>query len=143
MRSKFLSFILFAVFFAAILTPAVNANNAPKKSLSYRQAELNYINGVESDNAGLRLSSTLFLGEMKSDEAVIPLMRVLKSCDDEACRIAAALSLTKIGDSRGIYAVKKPLFMMRAHGFVTSAGSSTCPQLKKVRYDSDFKEPQS
>ncbi|GAB1443275.1 hypothetical protein MASR2M39_21150 [Ignavibacteriales bacterium] len=107
MRSKFLSFILFAVFFAAIITPAVNASNAPKKSLSYRQAEINYINGVESDNAGLRLSSTLFLGEMKSDEAVIPLMRVLKNCDDEACRIAAALALTKIGDSRGIYAVKK------------------------------------
>lgn len=107
MRSKFLSFILFAVFFAAIITPAVNASNAPKKSLSYRQAEINYINGVESDNAGLRLSSTLFLGEMKSDEAVIPLMRVLKNCDDEACRIAAALALTKIGDPRGIYAVKK------------------------------------
>lgn len=107
MRSKFLSFILFAVFFAAIITPAVTASNAPKKSLSYRQAEINYINGVESDNAGLRLSSTLFLGEMKSDEAVIPLMRVLKNCDDEACRIAAALALTKIGDSRGIYAVKK------------------------------------
>lgn len=107
MRSKFFSIILFAVFFAAIISPAVSANNAPKKSLSYRQAELNYINGVESDNAGLRLSSTLFLGEMKSDEAVIPLMKVLKSCEDEACRIAAALSLTKIGDSRGIYAVKK------------------------------------
>jgi len=107
MRSKFFSIILVAVFFTAILTSAINASNAPKKSLSYRQAELNYIHGVESDNAGLRLSSTLFLGEMKSDEAVIPLMRVLKSCDDEACRIAAALSLTKIGDSRGIFAVKK------------------------------------
>ena len=107
MRSKLFSIILVAVFFTAILTSAINASNAPKKSLSYRQAELNYIHGVESDNAGLRLSSTLFLGEMKSDEAVIPLMRVLKSCDDEACRIAAALSLTKIGDSRGIFAVKK------------------------------------
>jgi hypothetical protein len=107
MRSKLFSIVLFAVFFAAILSPAVSANNAPKKSLSYRQAELNYIHGVESDNAGLRLSSTLFLGEMKSDEAVIPLMRVLKNCEDEACRIAAAVSLVKIGDSRGLFAVKR------------------------------------
>ncbi len=107
MRTRFLSFILFVALFATIIAPTASANNTPKKSDSYKQAELNYIHGVESDNAGLRVSATYFLGEMQSEAAVIPLLRVLKNCTDEECRIAAALALVKIGDARGVYAVKK------------------------------------
>lgn len=69
----------------------------------------NLINGVNSGNQGLRMSSTYFLGEMKSDEAVIPLMRILKSDENEEERIMAALSLSKIGDSRGIFAIKQAI----------------------------------
>jgi hypothetical protein len=69
----------------------------------------NLINGVNSGNQGLRMSSTYFLGEMKSDEAVIPLMRILKSNENEEERIMAALSLSKIGDSRGIFAIKQAI----------------------------------
>ena len=46
---------------------------------------------------------------MKADEAVIPLMKILKSDDNEESRIMAALSLIKIGDLRGIYAVKQAI----------------------------------
>ena len=69
----------------------------------------NLMNGVNSGNQGLRMSSTYFLGELKSDEAVIPLMSILKSDENEEARIMAALSLSKIGDSRGVYAVKQAI----------------------------------
>jgi len=69
----------------------------------------NLMNGVNSGNQGLRMSSTYFLGELKSDEAVIPLMRILKSDENEEARIMAALSLSKIGDLRGVYAVKQAI----------------------------------
>jgi HEAT repeat protein len=69
----------------------------------------NYLNGLESENNGLMSSSAYFLGELKSEEAVIPLMKLLKSSDEEQLRIAAALALLKIGDERGIYAIKKAI----------------------------------
>jgi len=69
----------------------------------------NLMSGVNSGNQGLRMSSTYFLGELKSDEAVIPLMRMLKSDKNEEARIMSALSLSKIGDSRGVYAVKQAI----------------------------------
>ncbi len=107
MKTRFFSFVLVALFIATISSPAILASNAPKKLSSYEKAELNYIHAVESDNAGLRVSGSYFLGEMKSELAVIPLMRELKNCTDEECRIAAALALVKIGDARGVYAVKR------------------------------------
>jgi HEAT repeat protein len=69
----------------------------------------NYLIGLESENNGLMSSSAYFLGERKSDEAVIPLMKILKNSDEEELRIAAALALLKIGDERGIYAIKRAI----------------------------------
>ena len=67
------------------------------------------MNGINSGNQGLRMSSAYFLGEFKCDEAVIPLMKILKSDDNEESRIMSALSLLKIGDSRGIFAIKQAI----------------------------------
>jgi hypothetical protein len=67
----------------------------------------NLMNGMYSGNQGLRMSSAYFLGELKSDEAVIPLMKILKSDENEEARIMAALSLYKIKDLRGIFAIKQ------------------------------------
>ena len=63
--------------------------------------------GIGSDNQGLRESAAFVLGEIKCTEAVIPLMRMLHEESSESARIAAALALSLIGDSRGIYAVKR------------------------------------
>jgi HEAT repeat protein len=46
------------------------------------------------------------LGAIQSDRAVIPLMAALNSSTDEHVRVAAAWSLCRIGDARGVYAVK-------------------------------------
>ena len=69
----------------------------------------NLMNGINSGNQGLRISSSYFLGELKSDEAVIPLMRILKNDENEEARIIAALSLVKIGDARGVFAIKQAI----------------------------------
>ncbi|MDZ7764996.1 MAG: hypothetical protein U5K00_11280 [Melioribacteraceae bacterium] len=40
--------------------------------------EQNYIEGINSENLGLKVSSAYYLGEMKSQKAVIPLMAILR-----------------------------------------------------------------
>jgi HEAT repeats len=69
--------------------------------------DLNYLSGVKGDNEGLRISASYYLGERKSTKAVIPLMNVLHTDKSPEARIMAALSLFKIGDERGIYAIKQ------------------------------------
>ena len=82
---------------------------AKKSSLNRDLIIKNLMNGINSDNQGLRMSSAYLLGEFKSDEAVIPLMKILKSDDNEQSRIMSALSLLKIGDARGIFAIKQAI----------------------------------
>jgi HEAT repeat protein len=93
--------LLLAVNLFASQPPAV------KKNLNMDLVEKNLLSGLEENNRGLAISSAQMLGELKSSKAVIPLMRILKSSNDEAARISAALSLYKIGDARGLYAVKQ------------------------------------
>ena len=70
-------------------------------------AETNLLIGLRSDNVGLSESAAYMLGELKSDKAVIPLMNILHSGDSESSRVVAALALCRIGDARGVYAVKQ------------------------------------
>ena len=63
--------------------------------------------GVESENMGLKTSSASVLGQFKTSKAVIPLMKDLKENNDERVRLQAAVALWKIGDPRGIYAIKQ------------------------------------
>ena len=72
----------------------------------YSRIEENYIIGLNTDNVGLRTSCAYFLGEMKSDKAVIPLLKLLRYGETDQERIFAALSLYKIGSKRGIYKIK-------------------------------------
>ena len=78
----------------------------PKSTVTLDQIEATLLNGLNSQNQGLIISSSQKLGDIQSSKAVIPLMHMLKSDNDEACKIAAALALYNIGDKRGIYAIK-------------------------------------
>jgi HEAT repeat protein len=69
----------------------------------------NLLIGLDSGNSGLTSSSAFYLGELNSSKAVIPLMRILRSSDQEELRISAALALLKIGDARGIFAIKRAI----------------------------------
>jgi len=67
----------------------------------------NLMQGLCTQNKGVRESAAFLLGEEKAIEAVVPLMKMLRDCDEESSRIVAALSLARIGDPRGTYAVKQ------------------------------------
>lgn len=102
--------LLLSVFLVLVVTvTSLGSKPYPAKTDAMNRDVVitNLMIGIQSENQGLRISSSYFLGELKSDEAVIPLMRILKSDDNEESRIMAALSLVKIGDSRGIFAIKQ------------------------------------
>ena len=65
------------------------------------------LEGLKSDNTGLKSSCAYMLGELKVTDAIIPLMRMLHNDINEELRISAALALYKIGTPLSINAVKK------------------------------------
>jgi len=77
-----------------------NSNN------NLENSEKTLLSAIESTNLGLVVSSIQILGELNSNNAVLPLMKILHNSENEESRIAASLSLYKIGDKRGIFALK-------------------------------------
>ena len=65
------------------------------------------IEGLNSNNLGLKSSSAYMAGELQLSKAVIPLMRILHQDKNDEMRIAAALALYKIGSPIAIHAVKQ------------------------------------
>lgn len=99
--------MMIALVGATFSSYAANPLPSVKKS-NTEIIEQNLLVGLASDNDGLRTSAAYYLGEMKSQKAVLPLMKLLHSPDaSEEARINAAISLYKIGDARGMYAVKE------------------------------------
>jgi hypothetical protein len=87
-------------------TPSSYTDYAFFSEEKYSQIEENYLVGLNSNNIGLRTSCAYFLGEMKSDKAIIPLLKLLRYGETEYSRIIAALSLYKIGSKIGIFRIK-------------------------------------
>jgi hypothetical protein len=81
----------------------------PKRSIQMNENQIfeNLLIGAQSYNKGLCGSCVYLMGEMRSQKSVIPLLGLLHNAECEEIRILAALSLCKIGDARGIYAVKR------------------------------------
>ena len=102
MKNKVLKFICAAL----LISTPLFANNFSKVN-DYSNIEKNYLEGLSSSNDGLKLSSAYYLGELKSEKAVIPLMDMLRNSSDSSARIMAALSLIKIGNPRGIHMVQR------------------------------------
>jgi hypothetical protein len=61
-----------------VITFAQTPAELTKAGLSLTQIEDNYLVGLNSDVPGLQVSCAYFLGEMKSERAVIPLMKMLR-----------------------------------------------------------------
>ncbi len=105
-----------SVFFSVVLLLMLFSTSCYSKEISktkneeIKKKELiaqNLLNGINSDNLGLKTCSTYLIGEFCCDKAVIPLLRILHNDKFEESRILAALALYKIGDSRGIFAIKQ------------------------------------
>lgn len=106
---KKLYMVVLALSFILIYSTTVLAGNESNKKSKHAisSVEDNLLKGLGSGNCGLKMSCAYFLGEMKSSKAVIPLMKMLRDETNECNRLMAALALTKIGDPRGIYMVKR------------------------------------
>ena len=102
---------LFTILVMFLLTNFVYSQDSLKvvPRITDEDIEINYLKGTESDNLGLKISAAYHLGERKSQKAVIPLMDALRTDSSPEVRIMAALSLFKIGDERGIFAIKKAI----------------------------------
>ena len=92
-----------------VMSTVAHADKAAvvKPSKGLILAETNLLLALECEMCGVKESAAFTLGDLKCDRAVIPLMRMLKNAELENHRIIAALSLCKIGDARGVFAVKQ------------------------------------
>ena len=98
--------ILLSLILIISITCVAQDSTAQKTRVTPDMIEDNLLVGAESDNEGLRISSTYYLGETESQDAVIPHMKILHNDKSVHARIMAALSLFKIVDSRDIFAGK-------------------------------------
>jgi len=85
------------------------ASSLTKKDSAIMKGEKNLLIALNADNYGLKSSAVQILGDIKSKKAVIPLMRILKSSDDENLRIIAAHSLYRIQSPMGMFAVRQAI----------------------------------
>ena len=92
-----------------LFNATLSSQPVPKRSIQMNENQIleNLLIGMKSCNKGLCASSTYLLGELCNRQGVIPLLSLLHNAECEEIRILAALSLCKIGDARGIYAVKR------------------------------------
>ena len=111
----FISIISLLVYSTAFSAEIPNAKQGEKTGYNnfailsaeeFHQVEQNLLAGIKSGNNGLETSSAYFLGEMKSDQALIPLLKLVRDGETEEARIIAALSLYKIRSDIGMYRLK-------------------------------------
>jgi hypothetical protein len=99
--------LLIAAVAVAVTMQAIGGDKVPVTPRVTKEAvAINLMNGLASDNKGVRESSAFMLGEEKVTRAVVPLMKMLKDSDEESSRIVAALALCRMGEPRGAYAVR-------------------------------------
>ena len=94
------------VLLGAALTLPVQAGDQKSFPFDRTRAETNLLVGIASDNAGLRLSAASIVAEVGTDRSVIPLIRMLHN-GTESERLVAALALSRIGNERGVWAVRR------------------------------------
>jgi hypothetical protein len=108
MKKAIFSLLFFFVVFGA-LSYAQAPPRIERVKPVYHRIENNYLKGLSSDNAQLKVSCAYFLGELKSERAIIPLMAMFRNAKDEGTKLVAAWSLLKIGNPRGVYFVKSSI----------------------------------
>ena len=102
------------VLFAVSLTLLLSFRILPQETASKNSAEMEACfqslqQGLISDNDGLKAGCAYMIGELQCQRSVIALLGILHNNPSEELRILAALSLYKLGDSRGIYAIKQAI----------------------------------
>jgi len=102
--------LLFSVSLTILLfTQTFSQEIADKDFLAKENCIKTLIQGINSDNPGLKAGCIYMIGELCCDRAVVILLDILHNNPSEELRILAALSLYKINDSRGIYAIRQAI----------------------------------
>jgi hypothetical protein len=99
--------ILALTVFLLVLSSTIFAGDGKSEVVVKESTIASLMEGLTSDNLGLKSSCAYMLGELKVTEAIIPLMRILHNDLNEELRISAALALYKIGTPMSIHAVKQ------------------------------------
>jgi len=109
MKSIVKSFLRFFVLtvLLLVLSSTTFAGDGKSESDVKESTIASLLEGLTSDNLGLKSSCAYVIGELKVTEAIIPLMRILHNDENEEMRISAALALYKIGTPISIHAVKQ------------------------------------
>lgn len=102
----FTKFLVLTIFLL-VLSSTTFAGDGKSEANDKESTIASLMEGLTSDNLGLKASCAYMLGELKVTEAIIPLMRILHNDVNEELRISAALALYKIGTPISIYAVKQ------------------------------------
>jgi HEAT repeats len=99
------------ILFLTIITIGImDASVMPRKKVKITQNTISsLIEGLNSENLGLKSSSAYMIGELQLSKAVIPLLKILREDESDEMRIAAALALYKIGTPIAIHAVKQSI----------------------------------
>lgn len=105
MKKCFLICLILLSFVMVSFLSAGSLKNLDDKS--YQKYESNLLAGLNSENPGLQISSAYYLGEIRSEKAVVPLIKMLRESENEDLRIISALSLIKIDSELGVYMVKQ------------------------------------
>lgn len=101
---------LFAIAFLLSLSSQIFSQGVKEKNISSKESCVkSLLQGLQSDNLGLQAGCTYMLGELCCGKSVIVLMDILHNNPSEELRILAALSLYKLRDSRGIFAIKQEM----------------------------------
>ena len=104
--NNFAKFLVLTVFLLVLSSTAFAGDG--KSEVAVKESTIaSLMEGLTSDNLGLKSSCAYMLGELKVTEAIIPLMRILHNDLNEELRISAALALYKIGTPMSIHAVKQ------------------------------------
>lgn len=105
-----MKFILTLLLLMTFTMGTLDVSAKPKTKVNVTQNTVqSLIEGLNSENLGLKSSSAYMIGELQLSKAVIPLMKILHQDENEDIRIAAALALYKIGSPVAIHAVKQSI----------------------------------
>jgi HEAT repeat protein len=104
-QSTLLAVSLFLLLSFQILPQETVLPNSSKMEACFETLQL----GLKSENLGVQAGCAYMAGEVSCRRSVVCLMKLLHNSSSEELRILAALSLYKLRDSRGIYAIKQAI----------------------------------
>ena len=106
--SKSEKMLVAVTFIALLFTTVLNAQKTiTKTELKQKRMIGNLVNGINSDNEGLKRSAIYYAGKYKVEESVDALVDQLEMETSTENKYLISLSLYLIGNYKGIEAVKK------------------------------------